>query len=78
MSISPALQLIIALIFWEISKYAVRLFMGKTIGADNISRIEYEQCQEKIQKELQAIKSILLMVAMESGIKADQLKGLIE
>jgi hypothetical protein len=72
----PAIQLIIALLFWEISKYAVRFFMGRTIGADNVSRADCELHQEKIQVELQTIKGILLAVAMASGIKADQLKGL--
>lgn len=75
-NILPALQLMIALAFWETTKYAIRLFLGKTVGADNVTRAECEQCQKKIAKELQAIKGVLLMVAVESGIEADQLKEL--
>lgn len=72
----PAVQLIIVLVFWEIIKYAIRLFIGKTIEADNITRKECEQCQKKIAKELQVIKGILLEVAIESGVEADKLKAL--
>jgi len=72
----PAIQLIIALLFWEMSKYLIRFLLGRTIGADNVSRADCEMHQEKIQMELHAIKGILLAVAMESGIKADQLQGL--
>ena len=74
----PALQLMIALLFWEISKYAIRLFMGKTIGSDNVDRKECRSVRKEIEKELRAIKGILLIVAMKSGVNPEQLKRLTE
>lgn len=75
-NLMPAIQLMMALIFWETTKYAIRLFLGKTVGSDNVTRAECEQCQKKIAKELQAIKGVLLEVAIKSGVSMGQLKAL--
>jgi hypothetical protein len=73
---APVIQLIIALIIWELVKYTINRFLGKTIGTEYVPREECEKQQAKLEKELRTIRGILLMVAMESGIDRDELKKL--
>ena len=75
-SVAPAIQLMIALLFWEISKHAIRLFLGKTIGADNVCWKDCRKIRKEMEKELRAIKGVLLMVAIKSGIEPEKLKSL--
>jgi hypothetical protein len=75
-SIYPAGQLIIALFLWESAKYAIRLFLGKTIEADNITRDECDKYHLKLERELHTIKSLLLMVAIKAGVEVASIKDL--